>query len=123
MFAYFFKTTQFMQTNNHTPQPSAMQEAARAASQLMKALANPDRLIILCQLVQGECCVSDLEEKLGILQPTLSQQLTVLRVQNLVATRRQGKHIYYQLSDPKVEAVLAVLYQQFCPTPSNNASI
>lgn len=91
-----------------------MQLAASEACRLMKVLANPDRLLILCQLSQGERRVGELEELLGILQPTLSQQLTVLRDEALVSTRRDGKSIYYGLTSPKALAVMQVLYEQFC---------
>jgi DNA-binding transcriptional ArsR family regulator len=77
-------------------------------------LANPDRLMILCQLSKGEMRVGEIEELLGILQPTLSQQLTVLRDEELVSARREGKNIYYQLSSPQALAVMEVLYSQFC---------
>lgn len=80
----------------------------------MKTLANPDRLLILCQLAQGEKRVGELEELLGIVQPTLSQQLTVLRDEELVSTRREGKNIYYELSSPQVLALMETLYEQFC---------
>ena len=69
---------------------------ADAAGQLLKALANPDRLLLLCQLSQGERNVSELEALLGIQQPTLSQQLAVLRREGLVDTRRDGKQIFYR---------------------------
>lgn len=94
---------------------SAMQRGAANACRLMKVLSNPDRLLILCQLSQGERRVGELEELLGIVQPTLSQQLTVLRDEELVSTRRDGKNIYYQLSSPQALAVMQVLYQNFCP--------
>jgi len=93
---------------------SEMRAAASAACALMKVLANPDRLLILCQLSQGERRVGELEELLGIVQPTLSQQLTVLRDEQLVSTRREGKHIYYQVTSPRALAVIETLYQQFC---------
>ena len=86
---------------------------ARACA-LLKALGNPDRLLLLCQLTQGEFCVSELESMLGIQQPTLSQQLGVLREEQLVNTRREGKQIYYSLASKEAMAVLDVLYQQFC---------
>lgn len=91
-----------------------MQAAADNACRLMKVLANPDRLLILCQLSQGEHRVGELEELLGIVQPTLSQQLTVLRDEELVSTRREGKNIHYALSSPRALAVMQVLYEQFC---------
>lgn len=92
----------------------SMQEAAAEASQLMKTLANPDRLMLLCRLSQGEMSVGELETELGIRQPTLSQQLTVLRDEELVDTRREGKYIYYSVRSAAALAVLKVLYQQFC---------
>lgn len=96
----------------------AMQSAALQASSLLKALANPDRLLLLCQLSQGEHCVSEMEGLLGIVQPTLSQQLGVLRQEGLVATRREGKLIFYSMASPQALAVVRVLYQQFCQPSS-----
>ena len=92
----------------------AMRLAATQASRLLKALANPDRLLLLCQLSQGEQCVSELENMLGILQPTLSQQLGVLREESLVSTRREGKQIFYSIASKEALAVMQVLYAQFC---------
>ena len=80
----------------------------------MKALSNPDRLLLLCQLTEGEKRVGELEELVGIGQPTLSQQLGVLREEGLVSTRREGKNISYQIASPQALAVMSVLFQQFC---------
>ena len=91
-----------------------MHKAADQACRLMKVRANSDRLMLLCELAQGEKCVSELEELLGIVQPTLSQQLTVLRNEELVTTRREGKNIYYQISSPEALAVMQVLYKTYC---------
>ena len=91
-----------------------MHKAADQACRLMKVLANCDRLMLLCQLSQGEKCVSELEQLLGIVQPTLSQQLTVLRNEELVTTRREGKNIYYQISSLEALAVMQVLYITYC---------
>lgn len=91
-----------------------MRVGAGRACSLMKVLANPDRLLILCQLALGERCVGELERLLGIVQPTLSQQLTVLRQEQLVSTRREGKRIHYRLSSPEALAVMQTLHQQFC---------
>jgi DNA-binding transcriptional ArsR family regulator len=77
-------------------------------------LANPDRLLLLCQLTRGEHCVSELESALGIQQPTLSQQLGVLREEQLVHTRREGKQIYYSIASQEAQAVMQVLYEVFC---------
>src|SRR5262245_50387402 len=102
-------------TTTTLPLPLAqMQAAARDACALLKVLSNPDRLLILCYLSQAEVRVGELEEALGIVQPTLSQQLTVLREQELVATRREGKNIYYSLASSRALAVIDTLYQQFC---------
>ena len=91
-----------------------MHTAAGDACRLLKTLANPDRLLLLCQLAQGEMSVGELEAALGILQPTLSQQLTVLRNEALVETRRDGKHVFYRVASPRALAVLKVLHEQFC---------
>jgi DNA-binding transcriptional ArsR family regulator len=93
---------------------ATMHESAERACALMKALANPDRLMLLCQLSQGEMSVGELEDALGIRQPTLSQQLTVLREEELVDTRREGKYIYYRVRSAEALAVLKVLYDQYC---------
>ena len=91
-----------------------MKASAALASRLMKVMSNPDRLMLLCQLSLGEKRVGELEEILGIVQPTLSQQLTVLRDEELVSTRREGKNIYYQIASPQALAVMNILYAQFC---------
>ncbi len=91
---------------------------ADAAGQLLKALGNPDRLLLLCQLSQGERSVGELELLLGIQQPTLSQQLGVLRREGLVATRREGKQIVYRIDSPEALAVINTLYELFCAKSS-----
>ncbi|MEN2427289.1 ArsR/SmtB family transcription factor [Chromobacterium vaccinii] len=101
--------------NQASPSLADMRAAAGQACGLLRALANEDRLLLLCQLSQGERSVSELEETVGIRQPTLSQQLGVLRKEGLVATRRDGKRIYYSVADADALAVLATLYQRFCP--------
>ena len=91
-----------------------MQSSADDACRLMKILSNRDRMMLLCQISQGEKCVSELEACLDIQQPTLSQQLTVLRNEELVQTRREGKQIYYSHSNHVALAVMDVLYQNYC---------
>ncbi|MSQ67493.1 MAG: transcriptional regulator [Gammaproteobacteria bacterium] len=91
-----------------------MRQAATQAVAFLRLLANEDRLLLLCQLTRGERCVGELEQLLGIRQPTLSQQLGVLRTDGLVSTRREGKNIYYRLADAKVQSTLAQLYELFC---------
>lgn len=100
-----------------TSQPldlAALRLAADAACRLMKALSNPDRLLLLCQLTEGEKRVGELEALVGIAQPTLSQQLGVLREEGLVTTRRDGKNIYYQIASPQALALMGTLFEQFC---------
>ena len=92
-----------------------LRQAAAQAVAALKLLANQDRLLLLCQLSQGERCVSELEEQLAIRQPTLSQQLGVLRTEGVVSTRRQGKNIYYSVADPAMLDIVAVLYRLYCP--------
>ena len=109
----------FKQSLTETPPTalSAMLSNRAAASQacaLLKILANEDRLLILCQLIEGEKNVGELEQALGIRQPTLSQQLTVLRDEKLVATERKGKYIYYRLASPEALQIMKTLYQLFC---------
>ena len=91
-----------------------LRDNADEAGQLLKALGNPDRLLLLCQLVAGEMNVGELEDRLKIVQPTLSQQLGVLRREGLVDTRRDGRQIYYSISSPQALAVIETLYQLFC---------
>lgn len=86
--------------------PGRVQEAAI----LLKALANPDRLMLLCRLVQGERTVTELGVLSGLTQPTLSQQLSVLRGERLVSTRRDGKNVIYCVSSAAALAILQTLY-------------
>jgi ArsR family transcriptional regulator len=85
---------------------------------LLKVMGNPDRLLLLCQMLQGEYSVGELEEMLDIHQPTLSQQLGVLRNEGLVSTRRDGKFIYYSVAHPHVEAILETLHRLYCKAPA-----
>lgn len=92
-----------------------LRDNAAGAGQLLKALGNPDRLLLLCQLVHGEMNVGELEERLSIVQPTLSQQLGVLRREGLVDTRRDGRQIYYSISSAPALAIIETLYKLYCP--------
>lgn len=93
---------------------SKLASAAQDAAALLKLLANPDRLLLLCNLVEDERNVSALETLTGIRQPTLSQQLGVLREEGLVETRREGKFIFYRIASAPAMAVLQTLYGTFC---------
>ncbi|ETR77323.1 ArsR family transcriptional regulator [Afipia sp. P52-10] len=97
-----------------TKGPPTMAARATEASVLLKTLAHPARLMLACTLVDGEYSVGALEEKLGIHQPSLSQQLTVLREARIVEARRDGKQIYYRLTAEKAAQLIAALYAIFC---------
>ncbi|MDQ8936335.1 ArsR/SmtB family transcription factor [Acinetobacter rudis] len=83
-------------------------------AQQLKVLSNPDRLKILCVLKDGEIHVQQIETLTNIQQPTLSQQLTLLRRAKLVTTRRDGKQIFYSIAEPKVLLLMQQLYQLYC---------
>ncbi|WP_193553225.1 ArsR/SmtB family transcription factor [Xanthomonas arboricola] len=103
--------------------PDSMQRlraSAGRACTLLKAMANEDRLLLLCQLAQGERNVGELHAATAIVQPTLSQQLGVLRDEGLVSTRREGKYIYYQLASTDVLAVMQALYASVCGAAEPN---
>jgi DNA-binding transcriptional ArsR family regulator len=91
-----------------------LQENAARACHLLKAMANPTRLMVLCQIAEGEKSVGELERVIGLSQSGLSQHLAVLRSKNLVTTRRDAQTIYYSLSSQEAGAVMATLYQVFC---------
>lgn len=89
-------------------------ESAKRASAFLKSLANENRLVILCALADGEKNVGELEGILGIRQPTLSQQLARLRADNMVATRRESKQIFYSLASEEAELVMGLVFELFC---------
>ncbi|MDR3054132.1 MAG: metalloregulator ArsR/SmtB family transcription factor [Zoogloeaceae bacterium] len=96
----------------HTPEQ--LREHAGEACALLKALANEDRLMLLCCIGASRRNVSELEAATGINQPTLSQQLAVLRQEGLVATEKEGKYIYYRLVDANAMRVMGTLWEIFC---------
>ncbi|MFS1523388.1 metalloregulator ArsR/SmtB family transcription factor [Microbulbifer sp. 2304DJ12-6] len=106
--------------NTDKPDLRKMRESAGQATAMLRSLANRDRLLLLCQLSQEELNVSELEKQLDIHQPSLSQQLGVLRREGLVATRRAGKHIYYRVAAPRALSLLQTLYQLYCAESSND---
>jgi DNA-binding transcriptional ArsR family regulator len=91
-----------------------MASRAGEVGELLRALANPNRLMIVCTLVKGERSVAQLEGELGIRQPTLSQQLGALRAAGIVQTRRDAKHVVYRLADAKAARLIEALYTIFC---------
>lgn len=100
-----------------TPGPEALAQlraSAGRACALLKAMANEDRLLLLCMLAEGERNVGELQAATGIVQPSLSQQLGVLREEGLVQTRREGKFIYYALASTEVLRLMQALHASFC---------
>jgi len=95
--------------------PDQFAAKAGEAAALLKALAHEARLMVLCQLVEGEHSAGALQEGSGLSQSALSQHLAKLRKEGLVATRREAQTIYYRLADPNVERVLATLAAIYCP--------
>lgn len=91
-----------------------MASRAGEVADLLKTLSHPARLMIVCTLIEGEYSVSELEEKLDVHQPHLSQHLTVLRGSGIVETRREGKQIFYHLTEAKAARLVAALYDIFC---------
>ena len=98
-------------------EPDELTSRAQEASNFLKALAHEGRLMILCHLSSGEKSVTELEELLASRQAAVSQQLARLRLEGLVAARRDGKAIYYSLSDPRAERVVKLVYEMFCAEP------
>jgi DNA-binding transcriptional ArsR family regulator len=91
-----------------------MEARAVEVASLIKTLAHPSRLMLACALAENEYSVSALEERLGIHQPALSQQLGVLRDAGIVATRREAKQIFYRLTEKKAAQLIQSLYGIFC---------
>jgi len=98
----------------HPDDLRTMSAEAENAASLLKTLAHPGRLMLACALVGNEYSVGELEEMLDIRQPTLSQQLTVLRQAGVVETRREGKQIIYRLTAEKAALLIEALYGIFC---------
>jgi DNA-binding transcriptional ArsR family regulator len=91
-----------------------MEAAAERVSELMKLLANKHRLLVLCQLTEGEKPVGELARLLGVREPAMSQQLAVLRREGLVRPRREAQTIYYELARADVRRLMEFLYATYC---------
>lgn len=97
-----------------SPDLRRMMEKARNASAFLKAMAHENRLVILCLLSERERTVTELEQLLALNQATVSQQLARLRHEGLVATRRDGRQIFYSLPDETTRRFIGALYDKFC---------
>ena len=91
-----------------------LHRSAVRVTDLLKAMANPSRLMILCQLAEGEKSVGEMESVIGLSQSGLSQHLAVLRRKRIVATRREAQSIFYSLASTEVKEIMASLYRIFC---------
>jgi len=100
---------------------SELQARALRASSLLKAMSNPVRLLVLCQLAEGEKSVGELERVVDVSQSALSQHLALLRSRRLVKFRREGQTLYYSLDGAEAPALLAALYQVYCGKPTRRA--
>ncbi|MDR0672471.1 MAG: metalloregulator ArsR/SmtB family transcription factor [Zoogloeaceae bacterium] len=100
-----------------THDPEILRVHADAACALLKALSNTDRLMLLCCMAAERRNVGELEAATGIHQPSLSQQLAVLRQEGLAATEKEGKYVYYRLSDAKASRLMQTLAEIFCAAP------
>ncbi len=94
--------------------PNRMAAAAGQASELLKSLGNPHRLLILCELTEGERSVGDLATFLGLRDSTVSQHLSLLRRDGLVQARRDGQTIWYSIASDPARRVLETLFELFC---------
>ena len=92
----------------------AMKARAPEVAELLRSIATPTRLLLLCQIARGEPSVADLERDLGLRQPALSQQLAELRRSGLVRTRRASRSIHYSIADARIHAMLGALHAIFC---------
>jgi DNA-binding transcriptional ArsR family regulator len=98
--------------------PRTMRAAAAEAGELLKALSNPHRLLIICQLIDGKRSVGKLADFLGIRDSTVSQHLALLRKDGLVAAQRDGQTIWYSISSAPARELLETLYRVYCAPAS-----
>ncbi len=92
----------------------ALEARAEDVAARLALIANPKRLLVLCALTEGELSVGALQGAVGISQSSLSQHLAKLREGRVVSTRREAQTIYYRLSDPQIQNLMAALYETFC---------
>ncbi len=103
------------------PATAEMVGNASDAADFLKKLANPNRLMIVCALIDGELSVRDLEDTLGLRQPGLSQQIAELREAGFVVGRKESKSVFYRLADDRVADLVSVMHRMFCETQPASA--
>jgi len=107
---------------NHSPfAVDAMVAQSEAAAELLKAIANAQRLRILCMLIEGEMNVSQLNQRLSLSQSALSQHLAVLREKNLVSFRKNAQAVIYRVAEGPATAIIQTLQDTYCPAHINTA--
>lgn len=106
--------TALLQEAAHDMLSAERAAAAEQAARFLKTLAHRDRLKVLCTLVEGEQCVTDIERKVGASQSSISQHLARMKDEGLVASRRDGRQIHYKIADPLALEVIGLLYARFC---------
>ena len=94
--------------------PEEMLAKAAETTLFLKSLSHPARLVVLCKLAEGPAVVSDLSSMLSLPQAEVSKQLARLRSDGLVRTRRDGRNVFYSLSDERTGRVVRVLHTEFC---------
>ncbi len=97
-----------------------MQARAEEAAELLKALSNPQRLRVMCILIDGEKTVGELNAQIDLSQSALSQHLAVLRDGGLVRTRRESQNVYYSVVDGPVHRIIQALHDVYCPFPAED---
>ena len=105
------------------PQNAELKRNATRAAELLKAMSNPYRLMVLCSLAEGERSVGELERVVGLSQSALSQHLARLRREKIVVARRSGQTVFYSLSGKEATAVLETLYRVYCEPSSAVAPV
>ena len=90
------------------------EESAGRAATLLRLLGNEKRLMVLCQLADGELAVGEMQRRVGLSQSALSQHLAKMRDEGLVSFRRESQTLWYRIADPRVQALLASLYDLYC---------
>jgi DNA-binding transcriptional ArsR family regulator len=99
---------------NTTSEALQLSRKAESVAELLKLMAHPLRMKVLCRLAQGECSVGDLVEGCGAPQPTISQVLSLMRAEGLVSARREGRFIHYRIDDPRIGHLMKALKKIFC---------
>jgi ArsR family transcriptional regulator len=97
-------------------------DSAGRAAALLRLLGNEKRLMMLCQIADGELSVSELQRRIGLSQSALSQHLALLRAEGIVATRREGQVIHYRIHDANTMRIIATLAEIFCPPDTRPTS-